>query len=164
MNTVEQRKDAMIALRRRGIAIPNAVLSAVEKDVPGSELRRWPFWAAIWSRPQATEWRYNEAELVSAQSAWDTSKRHVDNQAELAADIDARKQQQRDERNKADASRKASELETVTAELRSAYLSQPGTTEEMFEKALPELLEARARQAALAGKSSRPVLPAHLYS
>jgi len=41
------------------------------------------------------------------------------------------------------------------AELRAAYLSQPGTTEADFERALPALLDAKRMQATLAGDTER---------
>ena len=50
-----------------------------------------------------------------------------------------------------DAAEDAARLAAVTAELRAAYFAAAPATEDDFQRALPGLLEARRRAAALAG-------------
>ena len=46
-------------------------------------------------------------------------------------------------------------LEAETATLRARYLTQPGATEDGFQKALPDLLEERRRRVALDGMTEK---------
>lgn len=154
MNTTN-RRDTLQALRTRGLAVPDGVSRDLEKAIPGPDVRRWNWWSAVWERPKAADWPYNAQELAAAQASWDTSRKHVDGQNAASAELERRKQQEREGREQQDATRRAAELETLTAELRAAYLASPGTTEDGFQLALPELLEQRARQAALAGTQSQ---------
>jgi len=166
MSTIDERHKALHKLRSTGIGIPHAAYSAVEKDVPGSEMRKWPWWSAIWSRPQASVWQFNEQELASAQGSWDESKRHVDAQTELAAEIEARKAKE------ADAAR--ARAEQIAAEAREKLLIEPkraylaaGGDPATWDAIKDDVAADIAKQAAVnASKphASGPVLPKSIYA
>jgi hypothetical protein len=63
----------------------------------------------------------------------------------------------------AGAEREERRLAGLTATLRRGYFSQPGATEEGFQAALPELLEARRREAALTGDGAARRAQAESY-
>ena len=86
--------------------------------------------------------------VATLEELYEKSKRNDAARYQLHADIKAKQQAQHDaveERKRA----------ALVDQLRTAYLESPGTTEAGFEKALPELLEQRARDAALRGEAER---------
>jgi multidrug efflux pump subunit AcrA (membrane-fusion protein) len=146
----EQRRDRLNSIGRRGIPIPQHAIADLDRDTPSPETRAWSWWSAVWSRPTAATWTGYEKTLANAQEQCDASERHVDAMQQLADERKARETAAQAERDAAYQASQQAELEAVIADLKRTYLSQPGTTPEGYEAALPEMLEQRARAATLA--------------
>ncbi len=71
--------------------------------------------------------------------------------AAARAEKEAAAADEAERRAEARQARDAAALAAVTRELKSGYMAEPGSTEEGFKKALPDLLEQRRRTAALEG-------------
>jgi hypothetical protein len=145
----ETRRARIAQIAGRGIAIPQAVHGALEADVPPAPVREWGWWAAVWDRPRTLSGAENA--LQDAQEAWDRSERFVQGMDEVRAERETRETVAQQERDAKAAKRDAEKQEQLTKTFRAGYFSVPGTTEEGFQKALPELLERHRMEAALSG-------------
>lgn len=150
------RRAKLNELRERGLSIPASVYSDLVNDVPSPSTREWGWYASIWPRPSRSSWTGPDWDFDNVQTAWDTSSSFVAGQDEVRKEREARDAAKQAERDAVTQSERAAELTALTAELKRAYLASPGTSERSFQEALPELLEARARAAALAGDAPIP--------
>ncbi len=153
MNT-EQRREKLNELIATGIAIPARVWISLDASTPPTELREWQWHARLWDRPTRSGWPYNDHDLEHAQEVWDVSSDSSDfvkTRQEMAAERAQREATQQAARDAEYAAVRQVATDSLTAELRRSYLSQPGTSEASFEQALPVMLEQRARDAALSG-------------
>ncbi len=153
---VKQRHERLREVSRKGIAIPPSVYRDLERDVPGPDTQQWSWWAHLWERPQARTWTQSEFVLPRVQEAWDASEKHVVAMRTLEEERHAREAEAQRVRDAAVAAERQDELDRVTQQLRHVYLAQPGTTPEGFAKALPEMLEQRARETTLATSGTIP--------
>lgn len=151
MNT-EQRRQKLNEIAHKGVTIPPAVYLALDSDTAPVSLQGWLWHAFLWDRPHARTWMQAEWGLKHAQERWDESQKHVSAMRTLEEERHGREADAQRERDAEIARREAERLETLTARLRSGYLAVPGRTEADFQVALPELLDARARESALAGQ------------
>jgi hypothetical protein len=142
VNTVDQRREKLNQVARRGVSIPSHVYAALDADTPPREVRAWTWWAHIWERPTGAGWNLSDRELQAAQESWDASERHVDALQQLAAEREAREAQVQAKRDAAiEAARKAAD-EALTAELRNRFFSaNPAASDDDFARLLPDLRE-----------------------
>ncbi len=150
MITAEQRRERVNELASEGVVIPSAVYGVIDQErAPSDVLRDWSWSAYLWDRPTAKHYSGLENALGSDQEAWDMAQKFVSGRLEFRA---ARQQREADEQRPRDAEaakRGAEELDALTERLRQGYFRIPGTTEEMFQRALPNLLERHRFDAAL---------------
>lgn len=146
----QARREKLRAIAKNGVRVPQGVYQDVNRESPTAATRAWPWWSVAWSYPTGRTWEWNESELPAAQASWDASERFVKESNARRAEREAGKREIEARRQaEADAVKQA-ETAALTEQLRRAYLAQPGSTPEGFEKALPGLLEQRIRDAALA--------------
>jgi hypothetical protein len=121
-------------------------------------------WVTRYARPQDGD--VHPAVLEERQRQWDASKAKYDVVAKRSAEIQAEREaklQASQERQAADRqARNQRKTDALTAELKRGYLAAGGT-EDDFQKALPELLEQRRRQAAMTGEDRAREAQAALY-
>ena len=146
---VVARQEKLQEVERRGISLSH-MYRDLSKDVPSRTTRESAWWSAIWSRPSRSTWDGPDWDLENAREAWDKDHQFVQGQNQNRKEREAREAEAQAVKDAEFAAKRAKELEEVTADLRRRYLASPGATAEGFEKALPELLEQRARAAALA--------------
>jgi hypothetical protein len=153
---VETRRQRLNDLASKGISLPSGVYTAIDSETPPASLQGWSWHAFLWDRPRATTWTQHEATLGPAQQRWDASEKHVAAMRTLEEERHARESEAQRVRDAEVAAERQDELDRVTEQLRRVYLAQPGTTPEGFAKALPEMLEQRARETTLATSGTIP--------
>ena len=146
MKTVDERRQRLSEISRRGIAVPSAAHIAVEEAVPPASLREWPWWAHVWDRPTRTTWTQNPSMLEYVQEEWDKGEGFVSTQNELRAEREARNAEAQSEADATDAARRQVDADQLKAKLRDQYLSLPGTSEQDFERDYPQLLQDERRR------------------
>lgn len=155
MNEVEKRRKRLSEVLARGVgnSMPQSVHRDIEVDVPSRTTMDWSWWSHVWPRPTEAALPQERAyeNLDPARASWDRSHQLVQASLEREAERETRKaEHQAALAAEEEAIKKAHEAD-LTERLRRVYLKQPGTTEETFQRALPELLEQRARAVALGG-------------
>jgi len=121
-------------------------------------------WVAVYPYPT----RHNHPDIPAErlermQAQWDAAERRFLERLEAVRESDARHAAEDAAREaKQAAARQAIEqrdLDALTARLRRSYLSVPGSTEEAFQTALPDLLEEERRRAVREGvrRGSSPI-------
>jgi len=148
MNTEETRRKTIQALRSRGLIVPDGVSHDLDRVIPGPEVRRWSWWAAVWERPKAADWTYNAQELAAVQKSWDESRRHVDAQNAASAEIESRKSQEAERKRQEAEKEEAAWQESQLAKPRRAFLAAGGTPE-AWDAVKKEIAAEIAKQAAV---------------
>lgn len=164
MNATERRQK-LNQLIEIGLAIPAPVWTSLDLDILPTELRAWEWGAALWDRPARSTWPYNDHDLDIAQISWDKSSTFVANANQMASERTALAAAQQVERDTAYAAERQTATDALTGELKAAYLSQPGTSEDSFKKALPAMLERRAQENTLAsiGRAKSPISRSQMF-
>jgi len=138
------------------------------------ETKTWPTeyerttdssWVTRHARPK--EGDVYPTALEARQQQWDEGRAKHDKAAKRSAEIVAQREAELEaaqERQATDRqARDQAKVDAMTAELRRGYFAVPGATEDGFHAALPELLEARRREAALRGDDAARRSQAGLY-
>ncbi len=164
MNT-DQRRAKLNELIGMRISIPHTVWTSINADTLPTELRPWEWGAALWDRPARSTWPYNDHDLEHAQTAWDASSTFVTNAQEMESERKAQETARQAERDAEYAAQRETERAALANELKAAYLAQPGTSEAGFVIALPEMLERRAQENALAsiGTAKSPIPRSQMF-
>lgn len=149
MNT-DQRRERLNEIVAMRISIPAPVWTSLDLDNLPTELREWEWGAILWDRPARSTFPFNDRDLEIAQAAWDVSSTFVANAQGMASERKVQAAARQAERDATFAAERQTATDALTAELKSSYLSQPGTSEAGFERALPAMLERRAQENALA--------------
>lgn len=165
MNT-DQRRAKLNELTGMRISIPHTVWRSLDADIAPTELRGWQWHARLWDRPNRHNFPFNDHDLTVAQEAWDAGNAFVATRMEMASERNVQAAAQQAERDAEYAVQRETERDALAAELKAAYLSQPGTSEAGFEQALPAMLERRAQENALAsiGAAKSPLTRAQMVS
>src|SRR5680860_34898 len=139
MNTGEQRQQRLNEGTARGISIPQHFYRELDQAVPSAQVRQHSWHAHIWPRPSAATWGQDERYLPKAQAEWDRSQSFLKGQQERDAEREQQEAAAKKERDAADAAKRQQDAERLKNELRGRFLTLPGTTDQDFESAYPEL-------------------------
>ncbi len=139
-----------------GLTIPTYVAHDLGHGTrPSAETKQWSYWPLLFARPTNATWTDADWGLAPAQAAYDAAHARAQDMLEgsqaLAAQRTARETEQRAVHDQADADRRGRERDALVGQLKRAYLSSPGVSEQDFTDALPGLLRKQAEAEALAG-------------
>ena len=147
-----RRLEAIRELLRAG-TVPEwwARLAAPHADAvyPPREVRERfaGAWARVWPRPRRADHpAVTDAAFEAIVSGWDAERARADHFDRLRAEREAAAQAEAEAHKAANDARRAQDAETVKAQLRARFLSIPGTNEEAFEDAYPDLLRDHQRR------------------
>jgi hypothetical protein len=152
------------------------VSPAIEKQRSRREMdpKSWPSEYTIttssnWVEqvPRPKEGDCHPTALARRQEQWDTAHARHEKMAQRAAEIAAEREAKLRESQERQATerraRDQAKVAAMTAELRRGYFAVPGATEDAFQAALPDLMEARRREAAMRGDDAARQSQAGLY-